>query len=150
KPDIDPDRVRQELAGKEVIPEEWGGETQFVNVSAKTGQGIDELLEAILLQAEVMELTAAVEGAAQGVVLEASLDRGRGPVATVLVQQGVLKRGHSVLAGKEWGRVRALIDETGKRVDQVGPSMPVVILGLSAVPNAGDDMQVVADDRRAR
>jgi translation initiation factor IF-2 len=150
KPDIDPDRVRQELAGKEVVTEEWGGDTQFVNVSAKTGEGIDDLLEAILLQAEVMELTATDEGAAQGVVLEASLDRGRGPVATVLVQQGELKRGDIVLSGKEWGRVRALIDETGKRVERVGPSMPVVILGLSAVPNAGDDMQVVADERRAR
>lgn len=150
KPDIDPDRVRQELAGKEVVPEEWGGDTQFVNVSAKTGQGIDELLEAILLQAEVMELTAVADGPAQGVVLEASLDRGRGPVATVLVQQGELKRGDVVLSGKEWGRVRALIDETGKRVERVGPSMPVVILGLSGVPNAGDDMQVVADERKAR
>lgn len=150
KPDIDPDRVRQELAGKEVIPEEWGGDTQFVNVSAKTGQGIDDLLEAILLQAEVMELTAIADGAAQGVVLEASLDRGRGPVATVLVQQGMLKRGDMVLSGTEWGRVRALIDETGERVEQVGPSMPVVILGLSGVPNSGDDMQVVPDERRAR
>ena len=150
KPDVDPDRVRQELASREVIPEEWGGDVQFVNVSAKTGQGIDELLEAILLQAEVMELKAIAEGAARGVVLEASLDRGRGPVATVLVQQGELKRGDVVLSGKEWGRVRALIDETGKRVEKVGPSMPVVVLGLSGVPNAGDDMLVVPDERKAR
>ena len=150
KPDVDPDRVRQELASREVIPEEWGGDVQFVNVSAKTGQGIDELLEAILLQAEVMELKAIAEGPARGVVLEASLDRGRGPVATVLVQQGELKRGDVVLSGKEWGRVRALIDETGKRVEKVGPSMPVVVLGLSGVPNAGDDMLVVPDERKAR
>lgn len=150
KPDVDPERVRQELAGKDVIPEEWGGDVQFVNVSAKTGQGIDELLEAILLQSEVMELTAVGEGPAQGVVLEASLDRGRGPVATVLVQQGELRRGDILLSGSEFGRVRALIDENGKRVERVGPSMPVVVLGLSGVPNAGDDMQVVADERKAR
>ena len=150
KPTADPDRVRQELSMREVIAEEWGGDTMFVNVSAKTGQGIDDLLEAILLQAEVMELTAVVDAPAQGVVLEASLDKGRGPVATVLVQQGQLKRGDVVLSGKEWGRVRALIDETGTRVDKVGPSMPVVILGLSGLPNAGDDMQVVPDERKAR
>jgi translation initiation factor IF-2 len=150
KPGADPDRVRQELATREVIPEDWGGENIFVHVSAKTGDGIDDLLESILLQAEVMELTAVADCPAQGVVLEASLDKGRGPVATVLVQQGELKRGDVVLSGKEWGRVRALIDESGNRVEKVGPSMPVVVLGLSGLPNAGDDLQVVPDERKAR
>jgi translation initiation factor IF-2 len=150
KPGADPDRVRQELVAKEVIPEDWGGDTMFINVSAKTGQGIDDLLEGLLLQAEVMELTAVVDCPATGVVLESSLDKGRGPVATVLVQNGVLKRGDIVLSGKEWGRVRALLDETGQRVESVGPSMPVVILGLSGLPSAGDDVQVVQDERKAR
>ena len=150
KPSADPDRVRQELAAKEVIPEEWGGDTMFVNVSAKTGQGIDDLLEAVLLQAEVMELKAVVDAPAQGVVLESSLDKGRGPVATVLVQQGTLRRGDIVLSGKEWGRVRALLDERGQRVESAGPSMPVVVLGLSGLPNAGDDVLVVQDERKAR
>jgi len=150
KSSADPDRVRQELSGKEVIPEDWGGDTMFVNVSAKTGQGVDDLLDAILLQAEVMELTAVVDTPAQGVVLESSLDKGRGPVATVLVQQGTLRRGDVVLSGKEWGRVRALLDEKGQRVESAGPSMPVVVLGLSGLPNAGDDVLVVQDERKAR
>ncbi|GAB4358714.1 MAG: hypothetical protein Kow006_27390 [Gammaproteobacteria bacterium] len=150
RPEADPDRVKQELANEEVIPEEWGGDTMFVNVSAKTGEGIDELLDAILLQAEVMELKAVAEGPAAGVVLESSLDKGRGPVATVLVQRGTLKKGDIILSGMEYGRVRALFDENGQAIDSVGPSMPAVVLGLSDVPNAGDEVVVVADERKAR
>jgi translation initiation factor IF-2 len=150
KAGADPDRVRQELSGREVIPEDWGGDTIFVNVSAKTGQGVDDLIESLLLQAEVMELSAVTDCPGQGVVIESSLDKGRGPVATVLVQNGELKRGDIVLSGKEWGRVRALLDETGQRIESAGPSMPVVILGLSGLPNAGDDVQVVQDERKAR
>jgi translation initiation factor IF-2 len=150
KTDANPDNVKQGLGNLEVIPEEWGGDTPFVPVSAKTGMGIDELLEAISVQAEVMELRAVEDGPASGVVVESSLDRGRGPVATVLVQQGTLKRGDFVVCGVEYGRVRALVDETGKTVQTAGPSIPVQMLGLSGVPESGDDFVVVADERLAR
>ncbi|GAB2570596.1 translation initiation factor IF-2 [Dyella jejuensis] len=150
KADANPDNVKQGLANLEVIPEDWGGDTMFVPVSAKTGMGIDELLDAISVQAEVMELTAVKDGAASGVVIESSLDRGRGPVATVLVQQGTLKRGDFVVCGIEYGRMRALVDETGKTVQEAGPSIPVQVLGLSGVPEAGDDFVAVADERLAR
>ncbi|AFC85552.1 translation initiation factor IF-2 [Frateuria aurantia] len=150
KPDANPDHVKQGLGNLEVIPEEWGGDTPFIPVSAKTGLGIDDLLDAISVQAEVMELTAVEDGAASGVVIESSLDRGRGPVATVLVQQGTLKRGDFVVCGIEYGRMRALVDETGKTVQEAGPSIPVQVLGLSGVPEAGDDFVVVADERLAR
>ena len=150
KPEANPDNVRQGLAQHEVIPEDWGGDTQFVPVSAKTGDGVDALLEAIGLQAEVMELKAVPEGRASGVVIESSLDKGRGPVATVLVQQGLLKRGDYVVCGVEYGRVRALFDETGKQVEGAGPSIPVQMLGLSGVPEAGDEFVVVADEKLAR
>ena len=149
-PDAEPDRVKQDLAAHEIVPEEWGGETQFVHVSAKTGEGVDALLEAILLQAELLELTARVEGGATGVVVESQLDRGRGPVATILVQQGMLKRGDILLAGQEFGRIRAMLDESGKSLQQAGPTTPVEILGLSGTPMAGDDVIVVEDERRAR
>jgi translation initiation factor IF-2 len=150
KPDADPERVRNELAKHEVIPEAWGGENIFVDVSAKTGDGMDALLDAILLQAEVMELTAPAEGAASGLVIESRLDKGRGPVATLLIQKGSLNRGDMVLTGQEFGRVRAMFDEAGRQVKSVGPSMPVEILGLSGTPNAGDDVLVVENERRAR
>jgi translation initiation factor IF-2 len=150
KSDANPDHVKQGLGNLEVIPEEWGGDTPFVAVSAKTGMGIDDLLDAISVQAEVMELTAVEDGPASGVVIESSLDRGRGPVATVLVQQGTLKRGDFVVCGIEYGRMRALIDEAGKTVQEAGPSIPVQVLGLSGVPEAGDDFVVVADERLAR
>jgi len=150
KPDADLDRVRTELSKEEVIPEDWGGEDIFVNVSAKTGEGIDELLESILLQAEVMELKGVVDGQARGVVIEASLDKGRGPVATLLVQQGTLKRGDMILAGQEFGRVRAMFDERGETIESAGPSMPTVIQGLSGVPMAGDEFLAVANERKAR
>jgi len=150
KPEADPDKVKQELTGYEVIPEEWGGDYQFVNVSAITGEGIDNLLEAILLQSELLELKAVADCAATGVVVESSLDKGRGPVATVLVQNGELKKGDFILSGVEYGRVRAMLDEAGRQVDSAGPSIPVVVLGLSGTPNAGDDVMVVKDERRAR
>ncbi|MFC5743421.1 translation initiation factor IF-2 [Dyella tabacisoli] len=150
KSDANPDNVKQGLVTLEVVPEDWGGDTMFVPVSAKAGTGIDELLEAISVQAEVMELTAVEDGAASGVVIESSLDRGRGPVATVLVQQGTLKRGDFVVCGIEYGRMRALIDENGKQVQSAGPSIPVQVLGLSGVPESGDDFVVVADERLAR
>jgi len=150
KSDANPDHVKQGLGNLEVIPEEWGGDTPFVPISAKTGMGIDDLLDAISVQAEVMELTAVEDGPASGVVIESSLDRGRGPVATVLVQQGTLKRGDFVVCGIEYGRMRALIDENGKTVQEAGPSIPVQVLGLSGVPEAGDDFVVVADERLAR
>ncbi|PMQ03630.1 Translation initiation factor IF-2 [Dyella sp. AD56] len=150
KADANPDHVKQGLGILEVIPEEWGGDTPFVPISAKTGMGIDDLLDAISVQAEVMELTAVEDGPASGVVIESSLDRGRGPVATVLVQQGTLKRGDFVVCGIEYGRMRALIDEAGKTVQEAGPSIPVQVLGLSGVPEAGDDFVVVADERLAR
>jgi translation initiation factor IF-2 len=150
KPSADPERVMNELAQRGVMPESWGGDTQFVPVSALTGQGIDALLEAVGLQAEVMELKAPDEGPARGVVIESRLDKGRGPVATVLVQGGRLKHGDILLSGQEYGRVRAMFDDTGKPVKSVGPSMPVEILGLSGVPNAGDEVLVVADEKTAR
>ena len=130
-----------ELAKEEVISEEWGGEELFVNCSAKTGEGIEDLLEGILLQAELLELKADPNRQAHGLIIESSLDRGRGPVATVLVQSGTLKSGEMVLAGQEFGRVRAMFDETGKSIKEAGPSMPAVILGLSGVPFAGDERE---------
>ena len=148
--DADPDRVRQELSKLEVIPEAWGGENLFVDVSAVTGAGIDDLLESILLQAEVLDFQAPGSGAASGVVLESSLERGRGAVATVLVSQGRLQLGDMVLAGQEYGRVRALFDESGAPIKDAGPSSPAVVVGLSGTPMAGDDMLVVADERKAR
>ena len=150
KPGANPDTVRNGLMQHEVVPEDLGGDTQFVPVSAKTGQGVDALLEAIGLQAEVMELTAVADGRASGVVIESSLDKGRGPVATVLVQSGELKRGDYVVCGVEYGRVRALLDETGAQVASAGPSIPVQMLGLSGVPEAGDEFVVVADERLAK
>jgi translation initiation factor IF-2 len=150
KPDSDPERVKNEMSALEVIPEDWGGDTMFVPVSAKTGAGIDDLLDAVLLQAEVLELTAVRDCPATGIVVESSLDKGRGAVATVLVQNGVLHKGDLVLTGTEYGRVRAIFDESGKQITEAGPSMPALVLGLSAVPNAGDDVIVVADERKAR
>jgi translation initiation factor IF-2 len=150
KPEADPDRVRNELAKYELIPEEWGGETLFVSVSAHTGQGVDKLLESLLLQAELLDLKAPDTGPAAGVVLESSLERGRGAVATVLVSTGMLKVGDVLLAGQEYGRIRAMFDETGAAITDAGPSTPVVVLGLSGTPLAGDDVQVVADERQAR
>lgn len=150
KDGANPDNVKQGLVAQEVVPEDWGGDVQFVPVSAKTGMGIEELLEAISIQAEVMELKAVVEGRASGVVIESSLDRGRGPVATVLVQQGTLKKGDFVVCGVEYGRMRALIDQSGKQVDEAGPSIPVQVLGLSGVPETGDDFVCVEDERLAR
>ena len=149
-PDSDIERIRSELSQLEVISEEWGGEEFFVSVSAKTGEGIEALLEGILLQAEVLELKADPTRRAQGLVIESSLDKGRGSMATILVQNGTLKRGDMVLAGQEFGRVRAMFDETGSPVESAGPSMPVVILGLSGVPYAGDEVLVVANERKAR
>ncbi len=150
KQDANLDRVKQELVSEEVVPEEYGGEVPFVQVSAKTGQGIDDLLEQVLLQAEVLELKAPVDAAAKGLVIEAQLDKGRGPVATVLVQSGTLKAGDVVLAGSTYGRVRAMLDENGKAIKTAGPSIPVEIQGLTEVPQAGDDFMVMADERRAR
>jgi translation initiation factor IF-2 len=150
KPGVDPDKVKQGLVQHEVVPEEWGGDVPFIGVSAKTGEGVDNLLDAILLQAEVMELTAVFDGLAAGVVVESSLDKGRGPVATVLVQQGTLRKGDFLVCGIEYGRVRAMFDEGGQQVDSAGPSIPVQVLGLSGVPNAGDDFIVVQDERLAK
>ena len=150
KPGANAERIMQDLAGQEVVPEQWGGDTIFVPVSAKTGDGIDKLLESILLQAEVLELKAAKEAPARGVVIEARLDKGRGPVATVLVQSGTLKRGDVLLAGAVFGRVRAMLDENGKNIDQAGPSIPVEIQGLSDVPVAGSEVMVLGDERKAR
>ncbi|MCF6281180.1 MAG: translation initiation factor IF-2 [Candidatus Polarisedimenticolaceae bacterium] len=150
KEEAQPDRVIQELTQYEVVPEDWGGDTMFVNVSAKTGEGIDQLLDTISLQAEVLELVAVEDGMARGSIVESSLDKGRGPVATVLVRSGTLKRGDVIVSGKEFGRVRALFDESGKQVKSAGPSIPVVVLGLSGVPDAGDDMMVVSDEKQAR
>jgi len=149
-PGADPDRVKHELSKFEIVPEDWGGDTMFVKVSAKTGEGVDNLLESILLQAEVLELTAMVTGQASGTVIESRLDKGRGPVATVLVQNGLLKKGDMVLSGYEFGRVRAMLDENGNDVLSAGPSTPVEILGLSSTPNAGDEMIVVPDEKKAR
>lgn len=150
KPEADPDRVKQELVGLNVVPEEWGGDAQFVSVSAKTGQGIDALLDAILVQAEVLELKAASNIPATGVVLESKLEKGRGPVADILVQHGVLRKGDFLLCGTEFGRVRAMFNESGKPLKEAGPSTPIEVLGLSGAPNAGDDFIVVADERKAR
>jgi len=150
KPDANPERVKNELVVEEVIPEEFGGSSPFVSVSAKTGQGIDELLEQVLLQAEVLELRAPVDAMAKGLVIEARLDKGRGPVATILVQSGTLKTGDVVLAGQTYGRVRAMLDENGKSIKTAGPSIPVEIQGLTEVPRAGDEFMVMADERRAR
>jgi len=150
KPDANPDRVLQELAQQEVVPEEWGGDTMVVKVSAKSGEGIDDLLEALLLQAEVLELTAPMKGPARGTIVEAQLDKGRGPVATVLVQAGTLHQGDLIVSGSEFGRVRAMFDENGRSVKSAGPSIPVQVLGLSGTPNAGDDVVVVGDEKRAR
>jgi translation initiation factor IF-2 len=150
KPDANPDKVKQELVSEEVVPEEYGGDSPFVPVSAKSGQGIDELLEQVLLQAEVLELTAPVESPAKGLIIEARLDKGRGVVATMLVQQGTLNKGDVLLAGSVFGRVRAMLDENGKPIDSAGPSIPVEILGLSDVPSAGEDAMVLADERKAR
>ena len=150
KPDANPERVKNELVVEEVIPEEFGGSSPFVTVSAKTGQGIDELLEQVLLQAEVLELRAPVDAMAKGLVIEARLDKGRGPVATILVQSGTLKTGDVVLAGQTYGRVRAMLDENGKAIKGAGPSIPVEIQGLTEVPRAGDEFMVMADERRAR
>ncbi|HET7922107.1 MAG TPA: translation initiation factor IF-2 [Gammaproteobacteria bacterium] len=150
KPEADPEKVRSELAQHEIISEEWGGENIFVHVSAKTGEGVDKLLESILVQAEVLELKAVASGPASGFVLESSLEKGRGSVATVLVQRGLLRSGDILLAGQEFGRVRAMFDEDGKRIDEAGPSMPALVLGLSGTPNAGDEAVVVPDERKAR
>ncbi|HMB42756.1 MAG TPA: translation initiation factor IF-2, partial [Luteimonas sp.] len=150
KPEANPDNVKQGLVKLEVVPEEWGGDVQFVPVSAKTGMGIDALLDAISVQAEVMELRAVYDARATGVVIESALDKGRGPVATVLVQQGTLKKGDYLVCGVQYGRVRALFDENGKQVDEAAPSIPVQVLGLSGVPDAGDDFVVVADERLAK
>ena len=146
----DPERVKSELAQKDVIPEEWGGDTQFVNVSAHTGEGIDSLLDSVALQAEVLELKAVADGPAKGVVIESSLEKGRGAVATVLVQQGKLSPGDALLAGREYGRVRAMFNELGKPLKEAGPSTPVQVLGLSGTPMAGDDVVVLPDERKAR
>jgi len=150
KPEANPDNIKNALAALEVIPEDWGGDTQFVPVSAKAGTGIDELLEAVLLQAEVLELKATPAAPGRGVVVEAKLDKGRGPLATILVQDGTLRQGDMILAGSNFGRVRALLDENGKAVKEAGPSIPVQVLGLDGVPDSGDDMQVVTDERKAR
>ncbi len=150
KPEADPDRVKTELSQYGILPEDWGGETQFIHVSAKQGLGIDELLDAILLQAEVLELKAVKEGMASGVVIESYLDKGRGPVATILVREGTLNKGDIVLCGFEYGRIRAMRNELGKEVQSAGPSMPVEILGLSNVPSAGDEATVVRDEKKAR
>ena len=150
KPEANPERVEQELLQYEVISEKFGGEVQFVPVSAKKGTGIDELLDAILLQSEVLELTAVKDGMASGVVIESYLDKGRGPVATILVQSGTLHKGDIVLCGFEYGRVRAMRDENGKEINEAGPSIPVEVLGLSGVPAAGDEATVVRDEKKAR
>jgi translation initiation factor IF-2 len=150
KGDADPDRVRNELVQRGVVPEEWGGETLFVNVSARTGDGVDKLLESLLLQAELLDLTAPADGPAAGVVIEAGLEKGRGAVATVLVTRGCLRQGDVLLAGQEYGRVRSMFDDTGTQVREASPSTPVVVLGLSGIPGAGDEAVVLADERQAR
>ncbi|HET8585506.1 MAG TPA: translation initiation factor IF-2, partial [Casimicrobiaceae bacterium] len=150
KSDADPDRVRTELSKQEVIPEDWGGQNIFVNVSARTGAGVDQLLESILLQSEILELRAPRTGLASGVVVESSIEKGRGAVATVLVKKGTLKMGDPILAGGEFGRVRAMFDENGRAVEEALPSMPVAVLGLSGAPNAGDELLAVESERKAR
>ncbi|MDH3909255.1 MAG: translation initiation factor IF-2, partial [Gammaproteobacteria bacterium] len=146
----DPDRVRNELAQHEIIPEDWGGEHLFVHVSAKTGEGVDSLLDAILLQAEVMDLKAVEDGPARGLVIESSLEKGRGAVATLLVQSGTLKQGDMIIAGEEYGRIRNMFDETQQSIESAGPSSPAVVLGLGKTPNAGDDFMAVKNERKAR
>lgn len=150
KEGVDPDRVRTDLSGLEVVPEEWGGDTIFINVSAKTGEGVEQLLDAISLQAEVLELKAVPEGPATGTIIESRLDRGRGPVCTVLVQEGRLARGDLLLAGEEYGRVRAIFDEQGNQIESAGPSLPVVVLGLSGTVQSGEDAIVAESERKAR
>lgn len=150
KPDANPDNIKNGLAALDVIPEEWGGDAPFVHVSAKMGTGVDELLEAVLLQAEVLELKATPSAPGRGVVVESRLDKGRGPVATVLVQDGTLRQGDMILCGVNYGRVRAMLDENGKPIKEAGPSIPVEILGLDGTPDAGDDVTVVADEKKAR
>ena len=150
KPEANADRVKQDLAAQQVVPEEWGGDTMFVPVSAKTGKGIDQLLDSILVQSEVLELKAPKDAPAKGIVIESRLDKGRGPIATVLVLSGTLKRGDVLLAGAVFGRVRAMLDENGENIEQGGPSIPVEILGLSDVPMAGSDVQALGDERKAR
>lgn len=150
KENMDVDRIKTELSNHDVIPEDWGGDTMFMPVSAKTGQGIDELLESILLQAEILELSAYKEGFAKGIVIESRLDKGRGPVATVLIQNGALKKGDILVSGTEFGRVRAMLNDSGRSLDKAGPSIPVEVLGLSGAPVAGDEVVVVADERKAR
>lgn len=150
KPDADMDKVKKDLVQHSVVPDDWGGDTMFVGVSARAGTGIDQLLDSILLQAEVLELKAARDGFAAGVVVESSIEKGRGAVATVLVKRGTLKPGDPIIAGQEFGRVRAMFDENGKSIDEAGPSLPVVVLGLSGAPNAGDEILVVESERKAR
>jgi translation initiation factor IF-2 len=150
KEEADPDRVKNELSAHEIIPEDWGGENLFVHVSAQTGEGVDDLLDSILLQAEVMDLTAVAEGPAQGIVIESSLEKGRGAVATVLVQAGTLNQGDMIIAGEEYGRVRNMFDESHNKIKSAGPSTPAVVLGLSKTPSAGDDFLVVKNERKAR
>lgn len=150
KEDAQPDRVKQELSQEDVMPEDWGGDVMFINVSAHTGEGVDSLLEAILLQSEVLELKAPVDAGAKGVVIESRLDKGRGPVATILVQQGTLRKGDVLVAGNEYGRIRAILNEDAKPVDSAGPSIPVEVLGLSGPPNAGDEAVAINDERKAR
>ncbi len=150
KEGADPERVKNELAAREVIPDDWGGDTQFISVSALTGQGVDDLLEAVNLQAEILELTAVEDGPAQGVVIESQLDKGRGPVATLLIQNGTLKQGDIIVAGEQFGRVRAITDEDGNRTKSAGPATPVSVLGLNGTPAAGDSFMVTKDEKRAR
>jgi translation initiation factor IF-2 len=150
KENADPERVKNELSQHEVIPEDWGGEQLFAQVSAQTGDGVDALLETILLQAEVMDLKAIADGPARGIVIESSLEKGRGAVATVLVQAGTLKQGDMLIAGEEFGRVRNMFDESHKKITEAGPSSPAVVLGLSKTPSAGDDFLVVKSERKAR
>jgi translation initiation factor IF-2 len=150
KPEANLDRVKQELVAQQVVPEDYGGDSPFVPVSARTGEGVDALLEIVLLQAEVLELKAVKDAPAKGLIIESQLDKGRGPVATVLVQSGTLKRGDVVLAGSSFGRVRAMLDENGKAIQEAGPSIPVEIQGLSDVPAAGDELMVLGDERKAR
>ena len=150
KPEANSERIRQELIAQEVLPEEYGGETMFIEVSAKTGQGIDALLDSMLLQAEVLELKAAIDGPAKGIVIESRIDKGRGPVATILIRSGTLKRGDNLLAGAVFGRIRAMLNENGKPVEEAGPSIPVEIQGLSEVPKAGEVVMTLADERKAR
>jgi translation initiation factor IF-2 len=150
KEEADPDRVKNELAQRDVLPEDWGGDVQFAHVSAKSGEGIDALLDAILLQAELLELTAVKDAPGQGVVVESRVDKGRGSVSTLLVQNGTLRKGDIVLAGLHYGRVRAMLDENGNPIDEAGPAIPVEILGLDGTPDAGDEFTVVSSEKKAR